>query len=219
MSDEDATRMCNIPRGGHVHLHTGEHVETIVDAVASASAPAPYGIPLNGWKVIFQAFLTALNVFCWLVPLKSKKITENKLALSLANAFSGGVFLTLAFGHLIPECIHGFHGYNEVTPFMLVLGGYLLIFFVEKVAFDTHDLLHVMEHSHDNKEENGHSTPCAATSGRGAVILLGALAVHSILEMMALGLADNFGDCAILTLSIALHQVRNKGRINIIVET
>ena len=35
----------------------------------------------------------------------------------------------------------------------------------------------------------------------------GALAVHSILEMMALGLADSFGDCALLTLSIALHQV------------
>jgi zinc transporter 1/2/3 len=203
VSDEDAVRMCNIPRGGHIHDHT-EHVERIVEAVASA--PAPYGIPLNGWKVIFQAFLTALNVFCWLVPLKSKKMSQNKLALSLANAFSGGVFLTLAFGHLIPECIHGFDGFNEVTPFMLVLGGYLLIFFVEKVAFDTHDLLHVMEHKHD-KEENGHS-PSATSSGRGAVILLGALAVHSILEMMALGLADNFGDCAILTISIALHQVR-----------
>jgi zinc transporter 1/2/3 len=32
------------------------------------------------------------------------------------------------------------------------------------------------------------------------------LAVHSILEMMALGLSDSFGDCALLSLSIALHQ-------------
>lgn len=211
MSDEDALRMCNIPRGGHVHVHVHtENVEKIVEAVTLA--PAPYGIPLNGWKVIFQAFLTAVNVFCWLVPLRSKKMSENRLALSLANAFSGGVFLTLAFGHLIPECIHGFHGYNEVTPFMLVLGGYLLIFFVEKVAFDTHDLLHVMEHDHGedhtkNVAANGHVHP-AAGSGRSAVILLGALGIHSILEMMALGLADSFGDCAILTLSIALHQVR-----------
>ena len=210
MSDEDAVRMCNIPRGGHVHVHT-ENVEKIVEAVTWA--PAPYGIPLNGWKVIFQAFLTAVNVFCWLVPLRSKKISENKLALSLANAFSGGVFLTLAFGHLIPECIHGFHGYNEVTPFMLVLGGYLLIFFVEKVAFDTHDLLHVMEHEHDHGEDrtnagaNGH-VHSTAGRGRSAVILLAALGIHSILEMMALGLADSFGDCALLTLSISLHQVR-----------
>jgi len=38
------------------------------------------------------------------------------------------------------------------------------------------------------------------------VILLGALAVHSVLEMTALGLADSFSDSALLSLSIALHQ-------------
>merc|ERR1711935_278775 len=43
-------------------------------------------------------------------------------------------------------------------------------------------------------------------TGRSAVILLAALAVHSILEMMALGLSDSFSDSALLTISIALHQ-------------
>jgi ZIP Zinc transporter len=175
-------------------------------AVDAASKVMPYNIPLNGWKVIFQAFLTTLNVLCWLVPLRSKKISENKLALSLANAFSGGVFLSLAFGHLIPECAHMFEGYNEVTPYMLVLSGYLLIFFVEKVAFDAHEIMHEMEHAQD-KKTNGDGDSNVASGGRSAVILLGALAVHSVLEMTALGLADSFGDSAILTLSIALHQV------------
>jgi len=207
MTNEAVEKACGIPRGGHgVHHAAAEKVaDTVVQAVTSA--PAPYGLPLNVWKVIFQAFLTALNVFCWLIPLRSKKMSENKLALSLANAFSGGVFLTLAFGHLIPECNHGFHGYNEVTPYMLVLGGYLLIFFVEKVMFDAHEILHAAEHEEDhNHASNGHSHAPTPVSGRSAVILLGALAVHSILEMMALGLADSFGDCAILTLSISLHQ-------------
>lgn len=182
----------------------GGSAEAAVDA---ASAVMPHGIPLNGWKVIFQAFLTTLNVLCWLIPLRNKKISENKLALSLANAFSGGVFLSLAFGHLIPECVHGFEGFNEVTPYLLVLFGYLLIFFVEKVAFDAHEIMHEMEHSQDKKKgQNGDN---GMSSGRSAVILLGALAVHSILEMTALGLADTFGDSAILTLSIALHQVRD----------
>ena len=177
------------------------------DALAEAASKVmPYNIPLNGWKVIFQAFLTTLNVLCWLIPLRSKKISENKLALSLANAFSGGVFLSLAFGHLIPECAHMFEGYNEITPYMLVLSGYLLIFFVEKVAFDAHEILHEMEHGqHKVVTENGDSS--VPVGGRSAVILLGALAVHSVLEMTALGLADTFGDSAILTLSIALHQV------------
>ncbi|KAL3943131.1 MAG: hypothetical protein SGBAC_002780 [Bacillariaceae sp.] len=185
----------SIPRGGSI-------AEATVDG---SNAVMPYGIPLNGWKVIFQAFLTTLNVLCWLIPLRSKKISENKLGLSLANAFSGGVFLSLAFGHLIPECVHGFEGYNEVTPYLLVLSGYLLIFFVEKVAFDTHEILNEMENADEKKVANGDANQ-GSTSGRSAIILLGALAVHSVLEMAALGLADTFGDSAILTLSIALHQ-------------
>jgi zinc transporter 1/2/3 len=131
------------------------------------------------------------------------------------------VFLALAFGHLIPECTQHF-GHGEVTPFLYVLGGYLLIFFVEKVAFDAHDLMHNLENSNlKNTDKNDATADAGKTGndiaqsngnmhshagGRSAVILLGALAVHSILEMMALGLADTFGDSALLTLSIALHQ-------------
>merc|ERR1719246_364998 len=50
------------------------------------------------------------------------------------------------------------------------------------------------------------TTSSDLNTGRSAVILLGALAVHSILEMTALGLADSFGDTALLSASIALHQ-------------
>lgn len=197
-------RVCSFPRGGHLHDHD-----------AAILATTPYGLPLNSWKVIFQTLLTAMNVLCWLIPLKSKKISQNKFALSMANAFSGGVFLSLAFGHLIPESVHGFANLPEETPYLLVLAGYLLIFFVEKVAFDAHEILHEMQgdsgHSHNHhhvatNSDHKEKEVAPASSGRGAVILLGALAVHSVLEMMALGLANNFGDCALLTLSISLHQ-------------
>jgi len=207
-----------VPRGGHIHVSADSA------AAAAASAVTPYGLPLNVWKIIFQAILTTINVVCWLVPLKSKKISENKFGLSMANAFSGGVFLSLAFGHLIPECVHGFHNsgggmeMNDALPYMIVLGGYLLIFFVEKVAFDAHEIMHEMEggghhhHHADSKEVVNGSSPSLSRQespgfkGRSAVILLGALAVHSILEMTALGLANSFGDSALLSLSIALHQ-------------
>lgn len=186
--------------------------ETVMTAASAAGLPTPYNIPLNMWKVIFQFFLTALNVACWLIPLKANKMTENKLAMSIANAFSGGVFLSLAFGHLIPECVHGFEGMNESLPYMIVLGGYLLIFFVEKVAFDAHGLMNDCG-GDDQPQSNGNkkevvaaSEKAVASTGRSAVILLGALAVHSILEMTALGLARSFGDSALLSLSIALHQ-------------
>ena len=234
---EECDFLTGIPRGGHISSASATSAtEAIIGGAAAAAVTAtknmPYNIPLNGWKIIFQTFLTILNVVCWLVPLKSKSFGENKLALSLANAFSGGVFLSLAFGHLIPECVHGFSSNtgglvgglmsNEATPYMLVLSGYMLIFFVEKVAFDAHGALHEMEHAQDNtnkvkgnnnKQKNGvahtHSKDAQQqNSGRSAVILLAALAVHSILEMAALGLSDTFSDSALLTVSIALHQVR-----------
>jgi len=210
-------------RGGNVGKAAASASETILndaDAFGMHGLSTPFDLPLNMWKVIFQIFLTALNVICWLVPLRAKKFSENELGISLANAFSGGVFLSLAFGHLIPECIHGFQGYNESLPFMIVLGGYLLIFFVEKVAFDAHGLMNnSSEQSKGGKKEAKQKTVASKNSatdvsttssdlntGRSAIILLGALAVHSILEMTALGLANTFGDSALLSLSIALHQ-------------
>ena len=208
-------------RGGHAPnsiLPDSATAEAVLTAASAAGLPTPYNLPLNMWKVIFQIFLTAINVACWLIPLKANKITENKLAMSIANAFSGGVFLSLAFGHLIPECVHGFEGMNESLPFMIVLGGYLLIFFVEKVAFDAHGLMHDCggeDHSNSNtKKEVVSGSDNVPSGSRSAVILLGALAVHSILEMTALGLARSFGDSALLSLSIALHQVSYKNVID-----
>jgi len=204
----------DVPRGGHV---AAEAAKAATSAIATST---PMNIPLYGWKIIMQAFLTTINVVCWLVPLRSKSFGENKLALSLANAFSGGIFLSLAFGHMIPECVHEYASsavgaYNEATPYMLVLSGYLLIFFVEKVAFDAHEIMHEMEQGQDDAKQKGSAVAKSApdgeptatkNTGRSALILLAALGVHSILEMMALGLSDSFSDSAILTISIALHQ-------------
>jgi zinc transporter 1/2/3 len=41
-------------------------------------------------------------------------------------------------------------------PFFVVLGGYLLIFFVEKIAFDTHGFIE--EHHHHPHHGNGVAT-------------------------------------------------------------
>lgn len=80
---------------GHAHSHGAS-----VGAIQSPSLPLI--------KVLLQLLLTGLNVMCWLVPMKIKRFRENKDLISLANAFSGGVFLSLAFGHMIPHSQHGF---------------------------------------------------------------------------------------------------------------
>lgn len=49
-------------------------------------------------KILLQVCLTTLNVVCWFVPMKIRSFVESKRAIGMANAFSGGVFLSLAFG-------------------------------------------------------------------------------------------------------------------------
>ncbi|CAM9546917.1 unnamed protein product [Scytosiphon promiscuus] len=58
---------------------------------------------LNVIKMLLQMCLTTLNVACWLVPMKIRSFVESKRAISMANAFSGGVFLSLAFGEVDPR--------------------------------------------------------------------------------------------------------------------
>jgi hypothetical protein len=84
------------------------------------------------FKLLLQLLLTGLNVACWLVPMKVKRFSQNKELISLANAFSGGVFLSLAFGHMIPHSTHGFEalvrkrsGRKRLLFFSFVLGAVL----------------------------------------------------------------------------------------------
>lgn len=101
----------------------------------------------------------------------------------------------------------------ENLPYFLTLSGYMLIFFVEKVAFDTHTIM---------SDGDGHDHASVATpggagasevavgppSGRSAIILLLALGVHALMETMALGLSSNKLSAGLLAMSIGLHQVR-----------
>jgi solute carrier family 39 (zinc transporter), member 1/2/3 len=109
-----------------------------------------------------------------LLSAQVKRFTESKLAISVANAFSGGVFLSLAFGHMLPHACHGFEGsgFSETVPYYLSLTGYLLIFFVEKIAFDAHDLLHDdADGHHSHHHGDGADTAAAADAAlqaRGA---------------------------------------------------
>lgn len=115
---------------------------------------------------------------------------------------------------MLPHSIHGFadSGLPDNLPYFLTLSGYMLIFFVEKVAFDAH---HIMNdggggHDHgsasvtDGKSEAGGEV---APSGRSATILLVALGVHALMETMALGLSSNKLSAGLLAMSIGLHQV------------
>ncbi|CAI2372253.1 unnamed protein product [Moneuplotes crassus] len=82
--------------------------------------------------------------------------------LGIANAFSGGVFLAIAFLHIMPEATEEFsqfmenqsesdgyvswlkHGNDDSffpLPFALTFVGYAIILLIDKVVFDTHSLV------------------------------------------------------------------------------
>jgi hypothetical protein len=54
-------------------------------------------------KVCFIFIILIVTFIAGIIPQKWKKCRKNEEILSIANTFSGGVFLAIAFVHLIPE--------------------------------------------------------------------------------------------------------------------
>ena len=91
--------------------------------------------------------------------------------LGIVNAFSGGVFLGTALIYIIPEALEEFEHYlhpdqaayaqrrlsNGVNadedepfpvPFVLIFAGYAIVLFIDKVIFDTEELVGEHHHGH-----------------------------------------------------------------------
>ncbi len=127
----------------------------------------------------------------------------------------------LSFGHLLPEAIANLS--NGVTgsgtrAMMYCLVGYMAMFFIEKVAFATHD--EAAHCSSQNTVTNG-ATQNAATDSqhlekhnqietsnkqKSAIALCCAMSVHSFFEAAALGLASDAPSALMMSACIALHQ-------------
>lgn len=84
--------------------------------------------------------------------------------LGISNALTGGIFIGIAFFHLLPEAGAAFESYFLDNPFyypnfpfsfFFAFVSYSLILFIEKVAFNSHSLIdhHHEEHSDHSKDE------------------------------------------------------------------
>jgi len=54
-------------------------------------------------KWIFIFIMLAVTMGAALAPIKIKGCNSNPKVMGLANSFSGGVFLAIAFVHILPE--------------------------------------------------------------------------------------------------------------------
>ena len=85
-------------------MPTGRLGSRVLGLVArgGAAAAAPEAGAL-GFKIGLAVLLCAFNAACWAAPLRFKRFTGSSQKLGVASTFSGGVFLALAFGHMVPE--------------------------------------------------------------------------------------------------------------------
>lgn len=104
----------------------------------------------------------------------------------------------LSFGHLIPQAISSLSDGQDkgFRALLYVVGGFLAMLFVEKVAFN-----------HDSESNEFPETrPKSGFHLNSAIVLCLAMSIHSFFESAALGLANNLSAATLMSACIALHQ-------------
>lgn len=119
-------------------------------------------------KLTFIVFIYCLAFGAGILPNVIPWCRKSTDLLGVANAFSGGVFLAIAFMHILPEATSGYaefmekddddnyewlrHGDDDddifPLPFALTFVGYGFILLIDKVIFDTHSLVGEHHHGH-----------------------------------------------------------------------
>jgi zinc transporter 1/2/3 len=99
-------------------------------------------------------------------PLKNKKFKSSKTLMGLANAFSGGIFIAAGILHVLPDANEAYEAGMKkkgVTddyfpwPNLMCILSFSLVFLVDKVVFDPHQLLHAgHDHGHGHSHGHGH---------------------------------------------------------------
>ena len=178
----------------------------------TALREVPAKLPLGMTKIMLSLMLTYIGCKSWMIPLMNKEFSTNEFLLGVTNSFSGGVFFMLAFGHLLPEALEGYAklSISAETTFLVVLGGYFLMFVLDKILFDprTHAVAITSE---GGKTGQGKGKGKGVATGKkpwdgSALALVGAMSIHSAFETMALGLSRDKKSALLMFASIGIHQ-------------
>lgn len=110
-------------------------------------------------KVASLVFLLGMAIGFGFMPYFINSCRKSNKFLSFSNAFSGGIFLGMGLFHILPESAEML---AEATEFPLAyvccFVSYALILFVEKIAFNSHSLVHAAHcHEEAHTHEHGHA--------------------------------------------------------------
>ena len=106
-------------------------------------------------KIMSIVVFLAMAIGFGLMPYFIVKCRNSTKFLSISNAFSGGLFLGIGLFHVLPESAEMLEDLTDAPiAYFCSFFSYALILFVEKVAFNSHSLLHGHGHEHKNDESN-----------------------------------------------------------------
>lgn len=106
-------------------------------------------------QIVSIVVFIAMTMGFGLMPYFIEKCRKSTKFLSLSNAFSGGLFLGIGLFHCLPEGAEMLENFSKAPiAFFCAFLSYALILFVEKVAFNSHSLLHGHGHDHTKGEEH-----------------------------------------------------------------
>ena len=124
-------------------------------------------VPLTAIPVLFLIGLT-----CGSIPILFKLTKRNRQFFSIANAFSGGVFLGAAMLHMLPDAAEGFNDLNEGGyPWANLISacGFCCTLFLELVLSPGHeaDILLGGGHQQNSESEKKKAIDDSRTQKRG----------------------------------------------------
>ncbi|OMJ85455.1 hypothetical protein SteCoe_13215 [Stentor coeruleus] len=189
-------------------------------------------------KIIFIFVMFVSAGIAGSIPIFSKTFHKNKKLISTGNCFAAGIFLIVGIVHLLRESQESFEeALKEEMPvgFVVALGGYTLILFIENILFGGHDHKISQEEKEMKKDESGQKIVTERNTGenenivsveRGnenlecskkelddqcnnipGIILTAALVVHSIFEGIAGGLLDTKSNVISVGIAILIHNI------------
>ena len=105
-------------------------------------------------KIACLIFLLGMAIGFGFMPYFINSCRKSNKFLSLSNAFSAGIFLGMGLFHILPESAELLEGATKFPlAYVCCFLSYALILFVEKIAFNSHSIVHA---AHCNEEEHPH---------------------------------------------------------------
>eukprot|EP01113_Clastostelium_recurvatum_P039200 TRINITY_DN5964_c0_g1_i1.p1 TRINITY_DN5964_c0_g1~~TRINITY_DN5964_c0_g1_i1.p1 ORF type:complete len:324 (+),score=72.00 TRINITY_DN5964_c0_g1_i1:30-974(+) len=173
---------------------------------------------------VILSFVIVSYVFAFL-PLTFSKLSPRvfKSIISYGNAFAGGVFLAIGITHLLGESkdlVEDEDFANVNVMEIMCMGGFLFVFFIEKVMMDAHsfdamyaktaeDAKLLQQQQGDGQQQPVEVVADPASRAKSdflVIVLMLVLSVNGVVSGVAMGMGDNMNTTVPLFIGMLVHE-------------